>query len=91
MQLEGLLQDRREEGVFRVHRSAMTSPDVLALERERIFSRVWLYVGHESEVPSAGDFRRRKIAGRPLFIARGDDGEIAVASVSGAIKVSPES
>ncbi|HLG70236.1 MAG TPA: aromatic ring-hydroxylating dioxygenase subunit alpha [Chloroflexota bacterium] len=78
MHIEGLVQDRREEGVFRVHRSAMTSPEVLALERERIFGRTWLYVGHESEVPKPGDFRRRKIAGRPLFIARGDDGAVRV-------------
>jgi p-cumate 2,3-dioxygenase alpha subunit len=78
MDVEGLLQDRRDEGVFRVHRSAMTSPAVLQLERERIFNRVWLYVGHETEVPNAGDFRRRTIAGRPLFLARGDDGAVRV-------------
>ena len=73
--IAGLLQDDQAAGLFRVHRSAMTRPDVLELERERIFSRVWLYVGHESEIPSPGDFLRRSIAGRPLFFVRGRDGQ----------------
>jgi p-cumate 2,3-dioxygenase subunit alpha len=73
--IEGLLQDNQEAGIFRVHRSSMLLPEVLQLERERIFSRVWLYVGHDSEISNPGDFRRRTIAGRPLFFVRGRDGE----------------
>ena len=37
---------------FRVHRSAMTSPRIHRAESEQIFDRCWLYVGHESEIPS---------------------------------------
>jgi hypothetical protein len=29
---------------------------------ERIFETCWLYVGHESEIPKAGDYRRRPSA-----------------------------
>jgi len=36
-----------------VHRTAYTDPALFALEQERIFRRAWLYVGHESEVPTA--------------------------------------
>jgi p-cumate 2,3-dioxygenase alpha subunit len=57
--------------VFRVHRSAMTSAAVHRAEVERIFGKCWLYVGHESEVPKPGDFVRRKMAGRPIFMVRG--------------------
>jgi p-cumate 2,3-dioxygenase subunit alpha len=78
MQLEELVVDDPERGVFRVHRSVMTSDDVLELERERIFERCWLYVGHESEVPGRGDFHRRRIAGRPLIVWRGSDGTVRV-------------
>jgi len=38
----------------------------------------WLYIGHESEVPHAGDFRSRTVAGRPLILVRGDDSVVRV-------------
>ncbi|HUP28572.1 MAG TPA: Rieske (2Fe-2S) protein, partial [Usitatibacter sp.] len=78
MQLQDLVIDDPERGVFRVHRSTMTSDEVLALERERIFERCWLYVGHESEVAERGSFRRRQVAGRPLVLIRGSDGVVRV-------------
>jgi p-cumate 2,3-dioxygenase subunit alpha len=78
MDLQQLIIDDPRAGLFRVHRSVMTSPDVLALERERIFDQCWLYVGHESEIPNAGDFRRRNVADRPLIFLRGSDGAVRV-------------
>ena len=56
---------------FRVHRSAMTSPEIHRAEVERIFAKSWLYVGHESEIPERGDFVRRPVGGRPIFMVRG--------------------
>src|SRR3712207_5992840 len=76
MQLADLVVDDRAAGIFRVHRSALTAPDILALEREHIFERCWLYVGHESEVPNPGDFRRRNVANRSVIFTRGSDGVI---------------
>ena len=73
-----LIQDDRRNGLFRVHRSAMVSPEVFALERQRIFDRCWLYVGHESELEKRGDFRRRVVGGRPLIFLRDSDGELRV-------------
>ncbi len=78
MQLADLVQDRPEAGRFRVHRSALTSPEVFALEQRRIFERGWLYVGHESEIPRPGDYRRRTVAGRPLVFLRGSDSQVRV-------------
>jgi p-cumate 2,3-dioxygenase alpha subunit len=60
-----------EAGTFRVHRSAMTSAEVHRAEIERIFGKSWLYVGHESEIPQPGDFVRRPVVGRPVFMVRG--------------------
>jgi p-cumate 2,3-dioxygenase alpha subunit len=71
-----LVRDDREGGLFRVHRSTMTSPEILELERERIFERCWLYVGHGSEIKESGDYRRREIAGRSIMFVRGRDGEV---------------
>lgn len=71
-----LVRDDRQQGLFRVHRSLMSSPEVFQLEYERIFSRCWIYVGHDSEVPNRGDFLRRTVAGRPLIFLRDTDGEV---------------
>ena len=56
----------------------MTSTDLFQRERELIFDRCWIYLGHESEVEKPGDYRRRTVAGRPLFFARGKDGQVRV-------------
>jgi p-cumate 2,3-dioxygenase alpha subunit len=69
--LDPMVVDDQQNNVFRVHRSAMTSAQVHLDEIERIFGRSWLYVGHESEIPQPGDFVRRPITGRPVFMVRG--------------------
>lgn len=66
-----LVVDDRDRRTFRVHRSAMTSERIHRAEVERVFGHSWLYVGHESEIPAPGDFVRRKVAGRPIFMVRG--------------------
>ncbi|MGH3637308.1 MAG: aromatic ring-hydroxylating oxygenase subunit alpha, partial [Mycobacterium sp.] len=66
-----LVVDDQDRQVFRVHRSAMTSAEVHRAEIERVFGKSWLYVGHESEIPKPGDFVRRRLAGRPIFMVRG--------------------
>src|SRR4051794_10851839 len=75
-QSQPLIDDDRERGVFRVHRSTMTSPEIFELERQRIFDRCWLYVGHESELKKNGDFRRRMVGGRPIIFIRDSDKRI---------------
>jgi len=76
--VNGLIIDRPREGVFRVHRSSMTSQQIFELERDRVFDQCWLYLGHESEVANPGDYRRRTVAGRPVFFNRDRDGQIRV-------------
>jgi p-cumate 2,3-dioxygenase subunit alpha len=55
-----------------------TDPDILALERRRVFEQCWIYAGHESEIPQPGDFRSRTVAGRPVILVRGSDGQVRV-------------
>jgi p-cumate 2,3-dioxygenase subunit alpha len=73
-----LIIDDRAAGLFRVNRRVMVGPEYLDMERERIFANCWIYAGHESEVPLPGDYRSRRVAGRPLIIVRGDDGTVRV-------------
>jgi p-cumate 2,3-dioxygenase alpha subunit len=76
LKLQDLIIDDREKGIFKVKRKSLTSEQVHDLEQEHIFSKCWLYVGHESEVEKPGDFVRRKVAGRPLIFVKSSDGEV---------------
>ena len=62
----------------RVHSRLYTDPAIFELELERIFNRVWIYVGHESEIPDAGDYHMRDIGRTPVLFARGSDGQVRV-------------
>jgi p-cumate 2,3-dioxygenase alpha subunit len=73
-----LVIDDTERGLFQVHRSAFVDDDILALERERIFDKMWLYVGHDSEVSKPGDFHTRKVGGRQVIFTRDRAGGVRV-------------
>ena len=60
----------------RVHRRVYTDPAVFERELERIFRRVWLWLGHESQLRAPGDFFTARLAGEPVIVARHSDGEI---------------
>ena len=75
---ETYIMDDQAAGLFRVNRRVFTDPECLEQERRRIFEKCWIYVGHESEVPHAGDYRSRNVAGRPMVLVRGDDDVIRV-------------
>jgi len=70
--------DNREEGVFRINRRTLTDPQILELEKERVFGRCWIYAGHESEIPNPGNFCARNVAGRPVILVRGSDQQVRV-------------
>ncbi|MDH3599250.1 MAG: aromatic ring-hydroxylating dioxygenase subunit alpha [Candidatus Tectomicrobia bacterium] len=76
--LANLVIDNKEDGLFRVHRQAFTNPDLLAFEQRRVFENTWIYAGHTSEIPQPGDFRARRVAGRPVILVRGTDGAVRV-------------
>ncbi len=76
--IRNLVVDDPKRCFFQVHRSSYTSPEILELERERVFDRSWIYVGHESEVCNPGDFQSRDVAGRPVILIRDSDGELRV-------------
>jgi p-cumate 2,3-dioxygenase alpha subunit len=73
---QALIEDAPERHTFRVHRSAMTSPELFQQEIGTIFSRCWLYIGHDSELPEPGSFLRRDVGTKPMFLVRGRDGVV---------------
>jgi glycine betaine catabolism A len=46
------------------------SPEVFAREQEKIFSRQWVCVGHQSQLKKSGDFFLVTIAGESLIVVR---------------------
>ncbi len=74
----GFLSDmvNSKEGV--VSPQIFTNPEINRLEMERIYTRSWLYVAHESEIPHAGDFVTRYMGGDPVIVWRGQDGKVRV-------------
>jgi len=72
------IDDDRVMPRFRVNRSVMTDQDVFARERDLIFNRSWLYIGHETELKKPNDFKTRSVAGRPLIFARDAAGKVRV-------------
>src|SRR6184192_2513656 len=53
-----------------------TSPEIYAEEQERIFTERWVCAGRAAEIPEAGDYVLRRIAGESVIVVRGRDGAL---------------
>jgi Rieske 2Fe-2S family protein len=56
--------------------SLYTSPGVLKLEQEGLFSKMWVCAGREADIPAAGDYFTHQIAGESVIVLRGGDGAV---------------
>lgn len=70
------MDDRPEDGVFRINRRAYTDDGLFQREMSAIFERCWLYLCHESQVSNPGDYVSTSLAGRPVFVIRDDGGAV---------------
>ena len=68
--------DDRDKKIFKLDRIAYVSDEILTEEKNRIFNKCWIYVGHSSEVKNPGDFQSRNVAGRPIIFCRTQNGKI---------------
>lgn len=53
-----------------------TSPEIAALEIERLFMRQWICAGRSDEIPHSGDYMSFDLCDQPLIIQRHADGVI---------------
>lgn len=60
----------------RVHSSVYTSEQIFEAEIDRIFHNWWVFVGHDSEVPEPGDYKRKTIGRQQVIMTRGSDREV---------------
>jgi phenylpropionate dioxygenase-like ring-hydroxylating dioxygenase large terminal subunit len=56
----------------------VSDPAIFALEMERIFDRVWVFVGHESEIRNKGDFVVRYMGLDSVIVTRDEQGGVNV-------------
>lgn len=61
-----------------VSRRVFTDERIYRLEKERIFGRAWLYLAHQSELKSKGDFVTTYMGETPVIVARGAGEQIDV-------------
>ena len=61
-------------------REAYVSEQFFAFEKQAIFAREWLCIGHVNEVPNPGDYLPLTILEEPILLVRDDAGTVRVLS-----------
>lgn len=61
-----------------ISREIFVNEDIYQEEKEQIFTRAWLYVGHESQIPNPGDFFVSKMGEESVIVTRDRAGKIHV-------------
>jgi len=62
----------------KVHRKVYTDPEIFDLEMERIWARTWIYIGHESQVPEAGNYITLNYGKIPVVMVRDNNNDVHV-------------
>ena len=63
-----------------IQREVFSGQAVFERERERVFARSWLFVGHESQIPNNGDFFLSSAGHEPVIVTRDSQGNVNVLS-----------
>ena len=71
-----MIDDRPDDGMFRIDRSIYTDEAVSRAEFENIFERGWVFLCHDSQVPGHGDYFATEIGRQPVFVTRQEDGSL---------------
>lgn len=57
-----------------------TSAEFLEVEKEQLFRKDWICIGHEGEIPKPGDYFVTELVGEQLLIVRGEDSRVRIFS-----------
>src|SRR4030095_9560288 len=58
-------KDPLARGAKSLPRKYFVAPKIFADEQKRIFAQEWLLVGHQSQIPSAGDYIVQEVSAPP--------------------------
>ncbi len=61
-----------------VHKDLFISEEIFQLEMEHLFANTWVYVGHASQVPNAGDYFTTTVGDQPVVMVRHNDNSVRV-------------
>ena len=76
MNVEELVVDRPEEGVFQVDRALFTEPELFEREVAAVFGKTWVYLAHESQLRKPNDYLTTYIGRTPVIVARNKAGAL---------------
>ncbi|HEV7967205.1 MAG TPA: aromatic ring-hydroxylating dioxygenase subunit alpha [Candidatus Acidoferrales bacterium] len=62
----------------RISREVFVNDEIYRKEQEHLFSRAWLFVGHESQIPNAGDFFVSRMGEESVIVCRDREKNIHV-------------
>ncbi|AWP73591.1 aromatic ring-hydroxylating dioxygenase subunit alpha [Bordetella bronchiseptica] len=61
-----------------ISREIFSSKEIFEEELEKIFTRAWLFVGHESQIPNPGDFYTSRMGAESVILTRDKKGKVHV-------------
>ncbi len=61
-----------------VDRGIFVDDDIFRTEQEAVFTRAWLFVAHESQIPNPGDFFVSRMGTESVIVSRDRSGTIHV-------------
>lgn len=76
MNFDALIDDRPQDGIFRVHADIFRRPELCDLELKHIFEGNWVFVGLECQAPKPDDFFTTYIGRQPVIVARDSAGKL---------------
>jgi len=74
--LATIVDDRPDDGVFRLHRDAFADPAIFELEHKFIFVRSWNFLTLESQIKAPHDFATSFIGRTPVLVTRDAQGAL---------------
>src|SRR5882757_5458918 len=75
-EIQSLIDDRPQDGVFRVHADVFRRQDICDLELKYIFEGNWVFVGMECQVPKPDDFFTAYMGRQPVIVTRDSSGKL---------------
>ena len=74
--LRDLVDDRPQEGVFRVNRAMYRDPALFALEMKHVFEGGWVFVGVATQAEKPHDFFTGFVGRVPVLVSRDGSGKL---------------